>query len=253
MILTPFQEDLIKFRELAGLTQRQLADRSQTSHSSVNRWERGTGTPKRDNVALLDSALGAQGVLLAAWRRTTEGTGLPDWARDLESIERTARHLTAITPAMVPGLLQCPAVARAVFRAGLPGASPGDLARLVALRTERLKELPDMDVTAVFPAAAVAGLPADLRQAQAVYLLEWAATGRVSLHLVPQGATLLVPASPLMLFRLGTGDLAVVSDHADGNVIHEDTSHDRLSGEVTAALAASLPVGLSLDELRKMT
>jgi hypothetical protein len=124
---------------------------------------------------------------------------------------------------------------------------------LVALRTERLKELPDMDVTAVFPAAAVAGLPADLRQAQAVYLLDWAATGRVSLHLVPQGATLLVPASPLMLFRLGTGDLAVVSDHADGNVIHEDTSHDRLSGEVTAALAASLPVGLSLDELRKMT
>ncbi|MEE2036948.1 Scr1 family TA system antitoxin-like transcriptional regulator [Nocardiopsis sp. CT-R113] len=253
MTQTPFQECLAKFRELAGLTQQQLADRSRTSHSSVNRWKGGSGTPKKDNVALLDEALGAQGALLAAWRRTTEGTGLPEWARDLVSIERSARHLTLVTPALVPGYLQSSEVSRGVFRTAHPLATAEDLARLVKLRTERLGELSDLEVIAVFPVAAVSGLPASLRRTQAAYLLEWVETGRVAVHLVPEGTILLGPTSPLMLFRLRTGELAVVSDHADGNVIHEEPTHDRLSSQATSALAASLPLALSLDVLRTLT
>ena|SRR5690625_808106 len=69
---------------------------------------------------------------------------------------------------------------------------------------------------------------------------------------VPEDETLPAPSAPLMLFRLASGELAVVSDHADGNVIHEDSSHDRLSGQATAALAASLPLAFSLEVLRKL-
>ena len=69
---------------------------------------------------------------------------------------------------------------------------------------------------------------------------------------VPESETLPAPSAPLMLFRLASGELAVVSDHADGNVIHEDSSHDMLSSQATAALAASLPLAFSLEVLRKL-
>ncbi|MEU2944109.1 Scr1 family TA system antitoxin-like transcriptional regulator [Nocardiopsis alba] len=257
-VVTPFQECLVKLRSLTRMTQRQLANRSGTSHASVNRWELGKGTPKRDNAELLGRALETEGVpnasklLIAALRRTIEGNGLPEWAQDLESIERSARHVTTVTPAMVPGYLQCPSLAREIFRAGMPGASDEDLSHLVDLRTERLGTLPELNVTAIFPAAAIACLSEPLRRAQASYLIKWAESGRAAIHLVPEGSGLLVPASPLMLFRLSTGDIAVVSDHADGNVVHDESHHDRLTGEATWALAASLPVALSLDVLRKL-
>lgn len=257
-VVTPFQECLGRLRGLTRMTQKQLATRSGTSHASVNRWELGAGRPKIDNVELLGRALETEGVpdatklLIAAHRRTVEGTGLPEWAQDLESIERSARHVTIVTPAMVPGYLQCPALAREIFRAGMPGASDEDLGHLVELRTERLGALCDLHVTAIFPAAAIACLPELLRCAQAAYLIEWAESRRVAIHLVPEGSGLLVPASPLMIFRLSTGDIAVVSDHADGNVVHDESHHGRLTGESTWALAASLPAALSMDVLRKL-
>lgn len=248
-----FAEALARLREVAGLTQLQLAKRSQTAHSSVNRWEKGGSLPKRDNVEALDESLQADGVLLAAWRAVTTGNGLPEWARSLDAIERSARQVTIVAPALVPGLLQCPDVARGVFRAAHPLATSDDLDRLVALRTGRLKELPELEVTAVFPVTAVSALAEPFRRAQALHLMEWVETGRVGVHLVPEGTTLLAPSAPLMLFRLTSGELAAVSDHADGNVIHEDSSHDRLSSQATAALAASLPLTFSLEVLRKLT
>lgn len=257
-VVTPFQECLGKLRGLTRMTQKQLASRSGTSHASVNRWEIGNGTPKIDNVELLGRALEKEGVpdatrlLMTAHRRTVEGSGLPEWAQNLKSIERTARHVTIVTPAMVPGYLQCPALAREIFRAGMPGASDEDLAQLVALRTERLSALTELHVTAIFPAAAITCLSESLRRAQASYLMEWVETRRVAIHLVPEGSSLLVPASPLMIFRPSAGDIAVVSDHADGNVVHEEPQHDRLTGESTWALAASLPAALSMDILRKL-
>jgi transcriptional regulator with XRE-family HTH domain len=250
---TSFSETLARYREMAGLTQLQLAARSKTAHSSVNRWEKGGSLPKRDNVERLDAALDAKGQLLAAWRRSTSGTGLPEWARDIDAIERGARQLSIVAPTLVPGILQCEDYARAVFRAGHPLATPEELAQLVALRCDRLDELTDLTVTAVFPATAVASMPERIRRAQATHLLKWAESGRVDVHLVPDGTALLVPTSPLMLFTLRSGDTAVTSDHAAGVAMVEVDFHDRMTAFLTSALAASLPVTLSLDILRNLT
>lgn len=161
-----FAGALARFREFAGLTQLQLAKKSQTAHSSVNRWEKGGSLPKRDNAEALDEALGAEGVLLAAWRAVATGNGLPEWARDLDAIERAARQVTIVVPALVPGMLQNSEVARCVFRAAHPLATADELDRLVALRTGRLKELPELEVTAVFPVTAVSALTEPLRRPQ---------------------------------------------------------------------------------------
>ncbi|MFC3997326.1 Scr1 family TA system antitoxin-like transcriptional regulator [Nocardiopsis sediminis] len=250
--MTPiaFSEALARFRELAGLTQLQLATRSGTAHSSVNRWEKGGSMPKRDNAERLDAALGANGDLLAAWRRSTTGNGIPEWARDLDAIERAARQLSIAAPSLVPGYLQCESYARFVFSASRPLASSEELDQLTKLRCDRLGELPDLRVTAVFPLSALTGLPDGIAKEQSRHLVEWAATGRVALHVVPTGSIMVVPTSPVMLFRLRGGDLVITSDYADGSVTMTPDTHERVSVLFTAALAASLPVDLSLAALK---
>lgn len=252
MAPTPFAETLNRFRELAGLTQLQLAQRSGSAPSSINRWQSGAILPKRDNVERLDRALEANGELLAAWRRSANGTGLPEWARDLNAIERGARHLSIAAPTLVPGYLQCPEYARAVFRTGHPLASEEEIERLVALRCDRLAELEKLRVTAVFPLSAVSGVPPSITRSQVQHLLTWVDTGRVTLHVVPAGTTMLVPTAPIMLFSLEGGDLAVTSDHGIGNVTVLPDHHERARSLVTAALAASLPMDISLEHLKDL-
>ena len=252
MTPTLFSETLTKFRELAGITQLQLAKRSGTAHSSVNRWEKGGSLPKRDNVERLDSALEAEGALFEAWRRSMSGTGLPEWARDLDVIERSARQLSIATPTLVPGYLQCEAYARFVFSSGQPLATPEELDQLTKLRCERLEELADLSVTAVFPLTALTGVPEDVAKQQVRHLLSWAESERITLHAVPSGASLVVPTSPIMLFRLRSGELVITSDHADGSVTLTSDTHERVSALFTAALAASLPAELSLTALKEL-
>lgn len=252
MTPTLFSEALTRFRDLAGFTQLQLSARSGTAHSSVNRWENGGSLPKRDNAERLDAALGANGELFTAWRRSTVGTGLPEWARDLDAIERGARQLSIAAPSLVPGYLQCEAYARFVFSAGQPLAAPEELDRLTKLRCERLNELSNLSVTAVFPLSALTGLPSAVVKQQARHLVEWVDTGRVVLHVVPTGSILIVPTSPVMLFRLRTGDLVITSDYADGSVTLNSDTHERVSSLFTAALAASLPFDLSLAALKDL-
>lgn len=252
MTPTPFAEALSKFRELAGLTQLQLAARSGTAHSSVNRWEKGGSLPKKDNAEALDKALAAEGQLMKAWRMVTTGHTLPEWARSLVAVEEAALTLSVASPVLVPGYLQCPEYASRVFTAGLPAAPAEEIKRLTRLRCGRLTDLSDLRVSSVFPMSALKGFPKDIAAAQANYLLDWAATGRVAIHLVPEGGILMVPTSPIMLFRLRNGELVMTSDHADGSVTLRPDAHERVSALFSASLAASLPTELSLDALKDL-
>ncbi|WP_436889689.1 Scr1 family TA system antitoxin-like transcriptional regulator [Nocardiopsis dassonvillei] len=253
MPLNPFAEALTQFREIAGLTQTQLAKRAGVSVSSVNRWEHGHSPPKRDNAEKLDEACEAGGKLLVVWRAYTSRSGLPEWARDLAAIEPASRHATLLTSSGVPGMLQAPEYARAMFLAGRPAAKEEDLVRLVALRCERLAELPDLRVAAVFPATAVGGLPSDLRRTQAKHLLSWVDTGRVTLTLAPPGTAMLVPVAPLMIYRLRSGERIIASDHAEGTVVLTADVADRVDAVVTAALTDAMPVTSSLEYLESLT
>ena len=233
-------------RELAGLTQRQLAARAGASSASVSRWESGAFTPKRDNVELLDDATGAHGALLKAWSDDREGSGIPAYMRDLGKLEESARLIELVSPLLVPGLLQSPGYARLVFEDGLMGEAGADLDRLVKLRCERyekLRKTNDPKIVAVFPEAALNLVPESIRREQAAHLVGFIDTGRVKVHLIPAGSLLLGVTSMLLVFHMHDGETAVSSDHVDGNVIYEDPSgYDRLQGLVKPASGSSLPL-----------
>ncbi|WP_256448847.1 helix-turn-helix domain-containing protein [Nocardiopsis akebiae] len=65
---------LTKFRELNGLTQKQLAHRVYTSVASASRWANGHALPQPPMAEELDAELEANGRLLAAWRRRWRST-----------------------------------------------------------------------------------------------------------------------------------------------------------------------------------
>ncbi len=150
-------------------------------------------------------------------------------------------------------MLQAPEYARSVFLAGRPTASEDAIASLVALRCERLAELPDLRVAATFPATAVGGLPPDLRRAQAEHLLQWAATGRVTITLTPAGAAMPLPVAPLMIYRLRSGERVIASDHAEGTVVLSADVADRVDAVVTVVLTHALPAASSLEYLETLT
>ncbi|WP_159942833.1 MULTISPECIES: helix-turn-helix transcriptional regulator [unclassified Nocardiopsis] len=251
-----FPEQLLKARELAGLTQRQLAARAGTSSASVCRWEGGISTPKRDNVQLLDEATSARGRLLRAWSDDRESQGIPAYMRDLGRLEEMARTIELVSPHLIPGLLQSPGYARLVFEDGLMGDPPKELDRLVALRCrryEQLRKMNDPRIVAVFPETALAFAPEAVRKEQVRHLLGMIDAGKVRLNLVPQGSLLWGTVSMLLVFHMENGEAVVSSDHVDGNVIYEDSAgYTRLQGLVKQALGAALPAGQSRMVLEKL-
>ncbi|MFE6305402.1 Scr1 family TA system antitoxin-like transcriptional regulator [Nocardiopsis sp. NPDC057823] len=256
MTAKQFPARLAKARELAGLTQRQLAARAGTSSASVSRWEAGKTTPQRDNVQILDDAVKAYGALLKAWVGDREGAGLPAYMRDLGRLEELARLIELVSPLLVPGLLQSPSYTRLIFEEGLLSETGADLEELVALRCgryEKLRSTNDPKVVAVFPETALTLVPEEVRVEQARHLVELTDTGRVRVHLVPSGSLLLGVTSMLLVFHMHDGGTAVSSDHVDGNVVYADSDgYPRLQGLVKQALGAALPAGQSRKVLEEL-
>ncbi|MFV2196981.1 Scr1 family TA system antitoxin-like transcriptional regulator [Nocardiopsis sp. LOL_012] len=248
----PFLDVLTKFRELNGLSQKQLATRVNASVAAVSRWTNGHAMPKLSMAETLDAELGAEGKLLAAWREATSGAMWPEWARSITHIEMEARTVQIVSPVLVPGYLQSPLYAALLFRTGWPFASDEEIARLVKIRTEMFDRFPRLRVTAVFPVATLKGVDEQVRKEQSAHLLDVVASGRATVHLVPEGSVLLDPPSPMMVFRLHSGESVITSDNAAGSVIHPTHTHERLHALVLGALAVALPARHSLEVLREL-
>ncbi|GAB3466001.1 hypothetical protein GCM10027570_54770 [Streptomonospora sediminis] len=242
---TGFGSNLAKLRELAGLTQRQLATRIGGSASSLSRWESGTIAPKRADVERLDDVLKAGGRLLRAWETETSGSRLPPWMRAVGALEDKAVSIDTVALSTVPGLVQSFAFAREVFRAGRPAASAEELDKLAQLRVERYERLTrsnDPFVTAVFPEIALKWVPERVRVDQAKALLSLAHRERASVHIVPDGTLLLSVTSAVHMYRLKDGTVVAASDHGNGNLVYDTASQTaRIDGVIRDALARALP------------
>ncbi|TMR04299.1 helix-turn-helix domain-containing protein [Nonomuraea turkmeniaca] len=108
---------LREYRIMAGKRQKELAAMLGWSVSKISMVERGERPAREDFVRAADAALKAEGELLARWGETIEyTTRWPTWLAQLAEIEQQADTLRTWQPLIIPGLLQTPEYARAIFR-----------------------------------------------------------------------------------------------------------------------------------------
>ncbi|AJF66671.1 helix-turn-helix domain-containing protein [Streptomyces vietnamensis] len=108
-------------RNNAGLSQVELAELTHCGEDLISSIERGVRTPQPDFLLLADPALGAGGVLTAAVDDVRQALARarvrhPDWFRSFAKAEAEAVALHYYAVQAVPGILQTPAYAEAVFR-----------------------------------------------------------------------------------------------------------------------------------------
>ncbi|WP_046471558.1 helix-turn-helix domain-containing protein [Allosalinactinospora lopnorensis] len=134
---TRFGAEVRRFRQLAGLSQAQLAKSGNVSPSMFSAIERGTRIPKRDFAEALDAAHNTGGSFTRLWVNLTNQEEVPDWFANILVLERAATEIREYQTVLIPGLLQTEGYARSVLREGRPWAGKDEVQRLVETRVKR--------------------------------------------------------------------------------------------------------------------
>ena len=129
-------------REKAGLSQEELGIRLFVSGSFVGQLEAGTRRMQPEYARLLDEVLGTEDFFLRNCGAAAKSR-YPEHFAEAAEAEAAAEQVREYTPQLIPGLLQTPAYARAVFRAYQPTAPEEVIDELVAARMERARLLAD--------------------------------------------------------------------------------------------------------------
>ncbi|MER5600677.1 helix-turn-helix transcriptional regulator [Streptomyces sp. NPDC002265] len=124
-------------RRAAGLTQRELGERLMLDEETVASIEQGRRPLKPDLAELLDELLDTRGLLAAGVANLPEIDQFPMWAELYVQHEREAIALSWYDNAVLPGLLQTEAYARAVLRERVPAFDSDEIDTRTAARVER--------------------------------------------------------------------------------------------------------------------
>ncbi|MEV5751941.1 helix-turn-helix transcriptional regulator [Actinoallomurus sp. NPDC052308] len=131
-----FAAELRSWREYRKMSQLQLAKAINYSESAVGMVETARRKPKVDFVKRCDDALETGGALRRLLKELVERELIPDWLDRWRIVEEQATALNSFEALVVPGLLQTPDYARAVFeRSGQPASQ--DIEAQVRTRIER--------------------------------------------------------------------------------------------------------------------
>nr|WP_180218263.1 helix-turn-helix transcriptional regulator [Streptomyces albus] len=120
----------------APLSQTDLARLTRTSKSTISRVETCQGPIPPDLPALLDEVFETDGLFKRLYEEITSQS-FPAHSRRRIELEPRASQIAAWSPTVVPGLLQTPEYARALFREGNPRASEAELSAKVRDRMAR--------------------------------------------------------------------------------------------------------------------
>ncbi|SCE32510.1 Predicted transcriptional regulators [Streptomyces sp. AmelKG-A3] len=124
------------YRERAGLSQEALGVKIGFSKSQVAMVERGLRPPRGNFVSLADATLGAQGALITT-ATELRFSHMPSWFRAFADEEAKAAAVHWYENHLIPGLLQTPAYARAVFNCHCPPLEDEEVDARVVTRMER--------------------------------------------------------------------------------------------------------------------
>ncbi|MFI0241588.1 helix-turn-helix domain-containing protein [Streptomyces sp. NPDC016845] len=135
-------EELRHARERADLTQQALGERLFVSGSYIGQMEAGTRRILPDMAPRLDETLG-MGTFFVRHCVKANASKHPEHFAEAAEAEALAVEIRQYESLLIPGLLQTPAYARAVFLAYRPTAPEEDIGNLVATRMERAHLLDD--------------------------------------------------------------------------------------------------------------
>ncbi|MFD9466206.1 Scr1 family TA system antitoxin-like transcriptional regulator [Streptomyces sp. NPDC060027] len=129
-------------RENAGLSQAELGEPLFVSGSFIGQLESGTRRLHLEYAVQLDEILGTNGFFERNCKALARSK-YPDHFAEAAEAEAVASAIRHYLPLLIPGLLQTPAYAAALFRTYRPTASDTEIEELVATRMERTHLLDD--------------------------------------------------------------------------------------------------------------
>jgi transcriptional regulator with XRE-family HTH domain len=187
---------ICRARLAAGFeTQEQLARKLGFERSVVAKAESGERPPSPAVAAALEALLPDLGVSISQLstlaRKAT--TSYPQWFADWLTAERQAVSLRSWEPLLMPGLLQTPDYARALFRASQVAGSEDELEELVTARMAR-QQIFDradppkfwavLDETVLYRCVG----SRSVMRIQLTYLIEMMERSRIAIQVVPADA-----------------------------------------------------------------
>ncbi|WP_064455573.1 helix-turn-helix domain-containing protein [Streptomyces hygroscopicus] len=244
-----YGEELRLRRIAAELTQEALSERVVCSPTLISHFEAGRRLPKPDDAARIDQALGTDGFFVR-WLEDLESKWTDHFATVAE-LEPQATLIQQFALTLVPGLLQTPAYARALFSAYRPNHTPEELDRDVVIRTERARILdrPSHPVVWTLLDEAVlrrrVGGPQVMAE-QLHKIADMAVAGRLRLHVLPYAAGAhALQQSLLTLMSFGdSAPVAYVEGFLTGNLMDDPS----LVNASQTAYALALSEALSQQE-----
>ncbi|MFH9107220.1 helix-turn-helix domain-containing protein [Streptomyces albus] len=255
-----FAEECRSARELypgGPLTQTELARMVRTSKSTISRVENCVGPIPAGLPSLLDQVFATDGLFKRLYEEV-ESRGFPAHSRPRIELEPRAVAIAEWSPTVVPGLLQTPDYARALFREGDPRASDAELASTVHKRMARqeiLKGTTPPDFSAILCESVIrrrVGTPKVMREQLAV-LLEHGKRPTSVIQVLPLDAgTHGLMDGPLSIVTTADGPPVVYTEGIrSGAIIDEPSQVRHLSRSYDVLTASALSRDTSAQMIRK--
>ncbi|WP_415950028.1 helix-turn-helix domain-containing protein [Streptomyces sp. KLOTTS4A1] len=180
-------------RQAAGLTQRELAERLLVAEVTIASIEQGRRALLPDLAEAIDRLLCTGWVLAAAVANLPEVDQFPLWAESYIQQESEAIALSKYDATVVPGLLQTPGYARAVFQERIPAYDEDEIGAKIAARMARQEILhkkvpPTVSFVIWEPALGLSFGGPDIGREQLQHLRSCAELPGLSLQILPLGS-----------------------------------------------------------------
>lgn len=242
-------------RELAGLTQQQLADMAVMTRSHIAHIEAGRRVPTKDDARRLDRALNTGDVLSSFL--PDDDTAVADYFEAARLLEQQAVMIREFALSYVPGILQTEAYARAVLSTAFPRVSEEECDRRLVTRLGRAEILNNPVTPVVWALLDEAVLRRQIggpkvMTEQINYLVRLGESSRIQMHVMPF-ALGLHPLLSNMLTLMWFDDQPPTA-YSEG--LHMGKIHDApsvvqdLQHRYDFALGNALPFRESLDLLK---
>lgn len=230
-MLVHLGDEVRRARKAAGLTQEDLGVKLFVVPTLISMIETAARLPRnRDLIERLDAELFGDGRFVRLWE-VVSSQDVPDWEIGRTEAERRAVGLRTFELALVPGLLQTPEYARAVFIGGMPGEIDEDELRGRIERRLARRDLLDRLETChfVLDESALHRFVGsrEVMRGQFAHMLELVKRRVVTLQVLRNDtAAVSAMSAPMVIYDLDDGDQVVYLERAvdgqtttDGRII----------------------------------